>query len=193
MQAHVQTMQVLRDAGAIVEEIALPLDFNDLMVRNGRIIAAEAYALHRSYIDDQALDIDPWVRRRVLTGKSIGAAEYIDELAQRRRTAAQFAQWMRGRAAVLTPTVPITATPLESVDEATTPLAAFTRGANYLGACALSLPAGFSREGLPIGAQLIGAPFAEASLIAVGRAFQRATDWHRRRPPERAIAAREPA
>ncbi len=173
---------VLRDLGAIVDEERVPIDFDDLMVRNGRLIAAEAYAVHRAYIDDPALDIDPWVRSRTLAGKAIGAADYIDELAERRRIAARFAEWMRGRNALLTPTLPIVATPLADVDEATTPLAAFTRAANYVGACALSLPAGFSADGLPIGVQLLGAPFAEVTLIRIGRAFQQATDWHRRRP-----------
>ena len=101
---------------------------------------------------------------------------------QRRQAAARFADWMRSRDALLTPTLPITATPVAEVDEATTPLATFTRAANYLGACALSLPAGFSAGGLPIGVQLMGAPFAEATLVAIGRAYQRATDWHLRRP-----------
>jgi aspartyl-tRNA(Asn)/glutamyl-tRNA(Gln) amidotransferase subunit A len=89
---------------------------------------------------------------------------------------------MRDRDALLTPTLPITATPLADVDEATTPLATWTRTANYLGACALSLPAGFSAEGLPIGVQVTGASFADATLVRIGRAFQQATDWHRRRP-----------
>ena len=57
---------------------------------------------------------------------------------------------MRGRDVLLTPTLPITALPVADVDEATTPLATFTRAANYVGACALSLPAGLSSEGLPI-------------------------------------------
>ena len=91
---------------------------------------------------------------------------------------------MRDRDALLTPTLPITATPLDEVDEATTPLATWTRSANYLGACALSLPAGFSADGLPIGVQLTGAPFADAMLVRIGRAFQRATDWHLRRPDD---------
>ena len=172
----------LRDLGAVVEEARFPLDFGDLMVRNGRLIAAEAYAVHRAYIEDTTLPIDPWVRSRTLSGKAIGAADYIDALAARRQAAARFAEWMRGRDALLTPTLPITATPVAEVDEATTPLATFTRAANYLGACALSLPAGFSATGLPIGVQLMGAPFAEATLIAIGRAYQRATDWHLRRP-----------
>ena len=84
--------------------------------------------------------------------------------------------------ALLTPTLPITATPLDEVDEATTPLALFTRPVNYLGACGLSLPAGLSPQGLPIGMQLIGAPFTDATILRIGAAFQRATDWHLRTP-----------
>ena len=87
----------------------------------------------------------------------ISAADYIDMLDQRRRVSAEFAHWMRDRDALLTPTLPITATPLADVDEATTPLATWTRSANYLGACALSLPAGLSAEGLPIGVQVTAA------------------------------------
>ena len=176
------TIAVLRDLGAIVQEAICPFDFEDMMLRNGRLIAAEAYAVHRAYIDDPMLPIDPWVRKRMLSGKSISAADYIDLLVERRRDAARFADWMRGRDALLTPTLPIIATPLGEVDESTTPLATFTRAANYLGACALSLPAGFSAEGLPIGMQFVGAPFAEPTLVKIGRGFQRATDWHLRRP-----------
>ena len=184
VEARDGAIAALRDLGASVDVVRVPFDLDDLMVRNGRIIATEAYALHRAYIDDPSLPIDPWVRRRTLAGKSVSAADYIDELAARRRTADAFAAWMEGRDALLTPTLPIVATPVAEVDEAATPLAAFTRAANYLGACALSLPAGFSADGLPIGVQLIGAPFAEATLIRIGRGFQRATDWHLRRPRE---------
>jgi len=183
VRAYATAIDVLRSLGATVEEVRVPLDFDDVMQRNGRIIAAEAYALHRDYIEDESLEIDPWVRRRTLGGKSVSASDYIREIGDRRRATAQFAGWMRGRAALLTPTLPITAEVLDRVDEATTPLAVFTRAANYLGACALTLPAGFSAAGLPIGVQLMGAPFAEAALVTLGRAFQRATDWHRRRPP----------
>jgi len=182
MRVFQQTMAALRDLGAVVEEVRVPLDFDALMRGNGQLIAAEGWAIHRAYIEDPALPFDPWVRKRMISGKAISAADYIDELATRKRAADHFAQWMVGRDALLTPTLPITATPIDEVDESTTPLAAFTRAANYLGACALSLPAGMSASGLPIGMQLIGASFAESKLVQLGRAFQRATDWHLRRP-----------
>jgi aspartyl-tRNA(Asn)/glutamyl-tRNA(Gln) amidotransferase subunit A len=182
LAAREAAIAVLRRLGAAIDEAPVPFDLHDVMVRNGRIIAAEAYAIHRAYIGDDAVEIDPWVRRRTLAGKDIGPAEYRDALAARERSCAAFAAWMQGRDALLMPTLPITATPVDEVDEATTPLATFTRAVNYLGGCGVSLPAGFSSEGLPLGVQLVGAPFGDATLVRIGRAFQRATDWHRRRP-----------
>jgi aspartyl-tRNA(Asn)/glutamyl-tRNA(Gln) amidotransferase subunit A len=182
LRARAEAVAALKSLGAEVEEARVPFDLDDVMQRNGRVTAAEGYAVHRGYVEDASLDIDPWVRRRLLGGKAISAADYIDELAARRHTMSAYVDWMRGRDALLTPTLPITATPLDEVDEATMPLAAFTRAANYFGACALSLPAGFSREGLPIGVQLMGAPFADATLVRIGRAFQRTADWHLREP-----------
>lgn len=184
VRARDAAIMVLRGHGARVEEVQAPIAFADVAARLGRLLAAAAYAQHRSFIEDTAVPIDPWVRKRVLGGKGVSAADYLDEIAAMRRAQAEFAHWMRGRDALLTPTVPITATPLAQVDEATAPLAAFTRAGNYLGACALSLPAGLSSAGLPMGIQLIGGPFTDPVLVRIGRAFQHGTDWHRRRPPE---------
>jgi aspartyl-tRNA(Asn)/glutamyl-tRNA(Gln) amidotransferase subunit A len=177
-----ETTATLRALGAKVEEIKVPIDFNEVMLRNGRLIAAEAYALHRAYIENPALPIGPAVRARVLGGKAITAADYIAARADQRRASAAFAAWMRDWDAVLTPVNPLPAIPVDQVDEAQTPMATFTRAGNYLTACGLSLPAGFSKEGLPIGVQLLGAPFTEPVLIRIGRAFQAATDWHKRQP-----------
>ena len=182
VRARHAAIDVLRALGAQVEEVRAPIDFDEIAARVGKLIAAEAYAFHRGYIEDAKLPIDPWVRRRVLGGKAISAADYIGDLAAMRHAQAAFAKWMRGRDALLTPTLPITATPVADVDEATAPLAMFTRAVNYLGGCGLTLPAGFSAAGLPIGVQLVGAPFAEATLVRIGRAFQHETDWHMRRP-----------
>jgi aspartyl-tRNA(Asn)/glutamyl-tRNA(Gln) amidotransferase subunit A len=181
-RAHATMIALLRDLGAVVEEARVPIDFEDLMVRNGRMIAIEAYAFHRGYVEDESLPLDPWVRRRLLGGKGISAADYIDDLTFKRRASAQFADWMRGRDALLTPTLPVAAIPVADVDETLTPLATYTRVANYLGVCALSLPGGFTADNLPVGVQFIGAPFAESTLVRIGRAVQAATDWHKRRP-----------
>jgi aspartyl-tRNA(Asn)/glutamyl-tRNA(Gln) amidotransferase subunit A len=47
---------------------------------------------------------------------------------------------------------------------------------------ALSVPCGFTRDGLPIALQLAGRPFDESTVLAVGHAYEKATEWHRRRP-----------
>lgn len=177
-----ETIAALRKLGARVEETRVPIDFNEVMLRNGRLIAAEAYAIHRAYIEDQALPIGGPVRARVLSGKAVTAADYIAARADQRRASAAFAAWMRDWDALLTPVNPIPAPPLTEIDENTTPMATFTRAGNYLGACGLSLPAGFSKDGLPIGVQLLGAPFTEPMLVRIGRAFQAETDWHRKQP-----------
>jgi aspartyl-tRNA(Asn)/glutamyl-tRNA(Gln) amidotransferase subunit A len=174
--------RALRALGADVTERRFPFDFDDLMRRNGQLTAAEAWSVHRAYIEDERLPIGPGVRRRVLGGKAITAADYIDALAHRRAARRQWVDWMRSFDALLTPTVPMTACPVEAVDETVTPMASFTRAGNYLDTCALSLPAGFSGRGLPVGVQLLGRPGTDAALLGIGIAFQRATDWHRRTP-----------
>jgi aspartyl-tRNA(Asn)/glutamyl-tRNA(Gln) amidotransferase subunit A len=177
-----EAKRTLRALGADVAERRFPFSFDDLVRRNGQLTAAEAYAVHRDYIEDERLAIGPAVRRRVLGGKAVGAADYIDALAHRRAACAQWVEWMRDCDALLTPAVPIAACPVEDVDEALTPLASFTRAGNYLNTCALSLPAGLSADGLPVGVQLLAKPDAETTLLRAGMAFQHLTDWHRRTP-----------
>ena len=177
-----EARRVFESLGARVVERRFPFDIGDLMRRNGQLIAAEAYSVHRAYIEDAALPIGQWVRARMLSGKGIGAADYIDSLAHRRAACEAWIEWMHDADALLTPTLPIVACRVEEVDETATPLATFTRAGNYLNTCGLSLPAGFAPGGLPIGIQLLGKPFDEAKLLSIGHAFQRATDWHRRTP-----------
>lgn len=185
VKARDQMILTLRELGAVVEHASFPFDFQALGAKNGRLIAAEAYAFHRGSIDDDSIEFDPGVRERIRGGGNVSAAEYLEVLAERRRAMAEFAAWMRGHDALLTPTVPLRAIPLADVDESIAPMATFTRGVNYLGACALSLPAGLTAGGLPLGMQIVAAPWCEAKLVEIGRAFQQATDWHRRRPPSK--------
>lgn len=182
LEARDAAIAVLREQGARVTEVRAPMAFDDIAVRLGKLLAAEAYALRGESAEDSRAPMDPWVRKRVLGGKGVTAADFIREVHAMRRSQAGFARWMHDWDALLTPTLPIAATPLHEVDEATAPLASFTRAVNYLGGCGLSLPAGFTAGGLPVAVQLIGAPFAEATLVRAGRAFQRATAWHARRP-----------
>ena len=71
----------------------------------------------------------------------------------------------------------------ESVRVRTTEiLEVFTRPFNLLGCPALSLPCGFSLDGLPLALQIAGKPFAEETVLQVGHAYEQSTDWHQRQP-----------
>ncbi len=86
---------------------------------------------------------------------------------------------------LVTPTMPITSLPLAEM-EARTDLARtvlYTAAWNLTGQPALTVPCGFSPDGLPVGLQLVGRPYGEAALLAAGAAYQAATGWHERRPP----------
>jgi aspartyl-tRNA(Asn)/glutamyl-tRNA(Gln) amidotransferase subunit A len=61
----------------------------------------------------------------------------------------------------------------------------YTITANLAGIAGISVPCGMTREGLPIGLQLLAAPFAEEILLRAARVFERQTDWHLKRPGQR--------
>ena len=184
--AYAEAARVFRALGVSVEERPFPFSFEELTARNGELICAEAYAIHRAYIEDESLAIGPAVRARVIAGKKVGAADYIATREHQRQAMARFAEWMDGIDAVLTPAVATPAIPVSNVDEKLTP-ATFTRAGNYVGACGLALPAGFSPQTLPVAVQLLGKPFAETTLLRLGAAFERETGWTRRTPDLRGL------
>jgi aspartyl-tRNA(Asn)/glutamyl-tRNA(Gln) amidotransferase subunit A len=177
-QAAARTFESL---GATIEAVRLPEWYFDLSKPAGTIIASEAFALHRGYIEDKSKAIGPGVRSRALAAKELPAGAYAEEIrimADRRRA---FADWFRGYDAILMPTVAVPAIPLHEVDEDSPIPGYLTRPANYLGLCSLAVPSGQS-AGLPLGIQIVGKPYAERDVLRLGKAFQDATDFHRRAP-----------
>lgn len=177
-QAAARTFESL---GATVEAVRLPDWYFDLSRPAGTLIASEAYALHRDYIEDLSKAIGPAVRSRAQLAKMLPPGAYAEEqraMAARRKA---FSEWFAAYDAILLPTMAIPAIPLSEVDE-TSPIPGYlTRPANYLGHCSLAMPSGFS-AGLPVGVQIVGKPFAERDVLRLGKAFQDATDFHRRAP-----------
>jgi aspartyl-tRNA(Asn)/glutamyl-tRNA(Gln) amidotransferase subunit A len=138
------------------------------------------------YRQTRAAGFGDEVKRRIMLGTYALSSGYYDAYylkAQKVRTLIRqdFLDAFENVDAILTPVAP---TPAFAIGEKTDdPLQMylsdiFTIPANLAGTCAMSLPAGLSSAGLPIGQQLIGKPFAEETLLKIGHAFEQATDWH---------------
>ena len=183
LDAYDRAVDALTRIGARVEQARLPRTFQDYLAGTGRIIAAEAYHVLGPLAEDPALPLDPHVRARLLQGRGVTARDYLAALDQQAADQRGYAAATSDLDALLTPTTRTPAIPLTEVDEGTTP-AYFTRMANYLGLCALAVPNGLTRAGLPTSLQIIGHPFAEATVLRIGWAYEQATEWHMRRPPE---------
>ncbi len=180
LAAYDEACRALEREGATLAEVMLPESFPACLEQTGRIIAAEAYAVHRDWIHDDALPFDPNVRARVLGGRDITAADYILILRQRREVQRRIATALQDFAALLTPTAPQAAIPLAEVDETAVPLSRFTRAVNYLDMCGLAVPCGLSSTGLPLSLQIIGHAFDEARVLRIGRAYERISGWEQR-------------
>jgi aspartyl-tRNA(Asn)/glutamyl-tRNA(Gln) amidotransferase subunit A len=171
-QAFERSLQVLLDAGARIEEIALD-EISDLAAINasGGFSAAESYAWHRTLIAGHEAEYDPRVAQRILRGARMSAADYIDLLAARQQWIARMEASLSGFDAVLSPTVPIVAPPIASVldDDAeffriNGLLLRNTAVVNMLDGCAISLPC-HTPDQLPVGLMLWHAALHDDAVL----------------------------
>ncbi len=182
LEAYDASLEVLSRLGARIVDVRLPLPFSDMAVILGKIIGAEGYTLVGKLVEDADLPLDDDVRPRILIGKDMSARDYLLALEERDRIKASYREALLHVDALLTPTIATTAPTVESIDQSTTP-AFFTRVANLLDYCALALPNGIDRNGLPISFQIICRGFEEALALRIGRAYEQATAWHEATPP----------
>jgi aspartyl-tRNA(Asn)/glutamyl-tRNA(Gln) amidotransferase subunit A len=181
LAAYEESLDVLARLGAEIAVVDLPLGFAQAGALNGRIMGAEAYSILGDVVDDERLSLDEDVRPRIRAGREVSARDYLSALREREAHKRAFAAAFENFDALLTPTTPTTAIPLDTVDQSKSP-AHFTRFANYLDLCALALPNGIATT-LPTSLQIIGRGYDEESVLRIGGAYQRATDWHERTPP----------
>jgi aspartyl-tRNA(Asn)/glutamyl-tRNA(Gln) amidotransferase subunit A len=183
LSAYDASVKQLASLGAEIVRVALPDKFSDYAAGVGRIIAAEGYRFVGHLVDDPTLPLDPDVRPRIQLGRDVLARDYVMTLATREEHKRAFAAALADVDALLTPTALTAPIPIASVDQSRT-AAHFTRGGNYLGLCGLAIPNGFTAEGLPTSLQVLCHPGDEAMALRIGWAYEQATGWHERRPPE---------
>lgn len=182
-------LSVLADLGARVDEVEIP-HIEHAACAAAIIYYAEATAYHDDDIAPHGELYTDRVRAFLEFGNYILAKDYLH--AQRFRTllGRAVADVLKRVDILVTPTLPITATPIGQKtvmirdDEQPVYLALLrnTEPFNLTGLPALTLPCGFSTKGMPISMQFVGRPFDEATVLRLGHAYQEVTDWHELRP-----------
>ncbi len=154
------------------------------------ITGDEALAYHAKWLEQRPQDYGKEVRSRLMQSKKTTAVSYIQALQEMRAYGERLARVLNSVSLLLAPTLPIVA-PLinlkevaigRSWEDVRLALLRLTRPANLSRLPAISVPCGFSQEGLPVGLQLIGRPYDEGTLLRAAYAYEQATPWHRQFP-----------
>lgn len=180
-----EAIRVLEVLGVRVVEMAFPeareeLDDELDGLGSSAIMPVEGYASHRELLATQGHLMDERIRERIQKGGDILAADYAQVLQKRQKLMRRAVQTLADVDAVICPTMLTVAPKMDTVG--TAPVRLTTRLVNFLNLCAVSLPCGWSTEGLPIGLQLIGKPFEEHVVLRLAYAYEQATSWHLSHP-----------
>ena len=182
---------VLGELGASSEDVSIPLAPNAGALTMS-ILSVEWANLHRPVFEPHIDYMDYNNKIRFLTGCIIPAQTYYKAQKIRAVLRQQILDALEKVDVLVLPTGPVTAPPVESTpgiqskEHALTGLAgriSFTGPFNLAGTPAISVPCGFSSDGMPMGLQIVGRPFAEETVLKVAHAYEQATDWHNRRAP----------
>ena len=182
-------LAVLEQAGARLVALDLP---DHLLSRTAMwaISASELAESHHVYLRTRAQDYSPTVRGLIRQGAFLPAVEYVHAQRVRQKIIVQYEEVMRRVDVIAMPVVPFPAWPVGAeevtVDGVTENLmGSLTRYCppfNITGQPAIAVPAGFDRDGLPLGFQIAGRWHEDATVFCVAQAYEQATEWHRRRP-----------
>jgi len=184
-----ETIAVLKGEGANIVQVELP-DQRQLTAACQFVLASEAAAFHKRWMIERPGDYGPQVLMRLQNGLAISAVSYLEAMRWRGPALSAYLAATAGVDAVIAPVAPMPAPTIAESDVGNSPdaeaviqrLTRFTRPVNYLGLPSLAIPAGFTAKSLPVAMQLIGRSFDEATILKLGAAFQRATDFHQRVP-----------
>lgn len=154
------------------------------------VLAVEATACHAATLRQRPQDYGAQVRARLENGLAYSAVEYLEALRWRGPALAAHLEAIGRADVIVAPASRAAAPSIADTDVGGGPnaeativgITRFMRPLNYLGLPVMSVPAGFSAEGLPIGLQLIGRPFGDELTTALGQAFQSVTDHHMKVP-----------
>jgi aspartyl-tRNA(Asn)/glutamyl-tRNA(Gln) amidotransferase subunit A len=176
-----EAAEIFVSLGAEVREIEVT-NLLDTLRAQRLILAAEAYAVHEERLKTDPERFDDQGLERLLNGENLKAFRYANAQQRKLCSRQEFVSILQEVDVLLTPTVPIPATEIgqrettiDGYEEAVySALTRLTGPTNLNGLPSLSVPCGTTASGLPVGPQLIGRPFDEATLYRFGHAYEQA-------------------
>ncbi len=175
---------VLEELGAQVMPVALP-HIVAAPAALSAFMLPEATAYHQRWLNERADEYSDSVRYRLEIGATYSAVQYVQGQRFREMIVRDWRDEVFSKVDLLaTAATQIPAARIDGSDLSVTwSLIRLTNPINLLGLPAISVPCGFTGNNLPIGLQLVGRWWDEATVFRAAHAYEQATDWHTRRPP----------
>ena len=179
---------ILHGQKMIVQDLSLP-GITDVAAHWQDTCAVDALLRHREWFPARAADYGPVFRALLEYGLTVTAEDYARGQKLRQFTMALFDKAFREVDVIVCPAAPSAAMPQSQFPpqqvappEAVAPLVRYSAPTNFSGHPSLTVPNGFTADGLPTAMQFIGRHGEEATLLRVAAAYEQATGWHKRRP-----------
>ena len=178
-----ETVKVFEFMGCKVEKVNVDW-LKDVALANKTMTQSDGAAVHRDRIKEHPEMFGEDIRRRLEEGASRLATEYILARKTQAEAKKRFELFFESYDFLILPTTPIAAPTIEGHDavEQAGRLTRFTAPFNLTGLPALSLPCGFTSEGLPIGLQIVARAWGDAKALNAGYAYEQANEWHKKLP-----------
>ena len=172
----------MQELGAQVTEVKT-VALSQFQACNRIIMGSESYAIHQKWLRERPQDYGDITRQRFLYGAMYSASDYINALRMRSKFTADFHALFNDVDVIVTASAH---DPAVRIDDQEACEFIYSRQArapfNVTGSPAMAVPAGFSKEGLPLGIQIVAAPYNEAAVYRVGAAYEAATAWTAKHP-----------
>ena len=175
-------LTIFRDQGAEIRDVKVSsmMDYN---APGWLILTTEAYAVHEPWLKERFNDYGELLRDRLAFGALIPASSYVQALRRRRALCVEMRDAMADLDILVTASAPAEAPKITEVPKwGMFEKPGFTMPFNVTGLPALSVCTGYGEGGLPISMQIVGKPFADATVFRAGHAYEAATTWRSKRP-----------